>query len=100
MKKVLSIAVLIMLLAGMAWAENVKEAEQTKFADDSFLAAKGPAPSGGMLLGGGPDAFGYIWKDSRDAGGPVYNWIDITGVGTEITPWPHGTVDDGYTDPI
>ncbi len=26
---------------------------------------------------GGPDAYGYIWKNNFAAGGPVYNWIDI-----------------------
>lgn len=29
------------------------------------------------LAGGGPDAYGYTWKDNNDAGGPTYNWIDI-----------------------
>jgi hypothetical protein len=27
---------------------------------------------------GGPDAFGYTWRDNTDSLGPVYNWIDIT----------------------
>lgn len=27
---------------------------------------------------GGPDAYGYTWLTSLDAGGPVYSWIDIT----------------------
>ena len=27
---------------------------------------------------GGPDAYGYTWTTSLDAGGPAYNWIDIT----------------------
>ncbi|CAN5912266.1 hypothetical protein BH11BAC7_BH11BAC7_03290 [soil metagenome] len=27
---------------------------------------------------GGPDAYGYTWITSLDAGGPVFSWIDIT----------------------
>lgn len=39
---------------------------------------------------GGPDAYGYTWAASTDAGGPTYQWIDISTTGT-IVP---GLADD------
>jgi hypothetical protein len=50
---------------------------------------------------GGPDAGGYYYIDSDDdaQNRPVYNWIDISGTGTPVS-FSHGTLDDGYSDPI
>jgi hypothetical protein len=41
---------------------------------------------------GGPDAFGYKWKDSDAAGGPIFNWIEINSIGTEVLPSDDGNV--------
>jgi hypothetical protein len=40
---------------------------------------------------GGPDAYGYSFIDSDEATGPVYDWIDITGMGSTGP-----TSDDSY----
>ncbi len=45
---------------------------------------------------GGPDQYGYIWKDSNEADGPVYEWFDITGSGTLI----NGLGDDNIVGPV
>lgn len=45
---------------------------------------------------GGPDAYGYIWKDSNEPDGPVFNWIDITTTGTLVT----GLGDDNVVGPF
>ncbi len=46
---------------------------------------------------GGPDAWGNIWIDSDEPGGPSYSWIDIEATGTDITS---GLADDNFIGPF
>jgi subtilase family protein/fervidolysin-like protein/ASPM-SPD-2-Hydin domain-containing protein/HYDIN/CFA65/VesB family protein/BACON domain-containing protein len=64
---------------------------------DHDLAKGEEDPGPGVLGQGGPDAFGYSWKDSDDPNGPVFNWIDISATGTPITAL---TTDDQNAGPI
>jgi len=50
------------------------------------------------LAAGGPDAFGYTWIDSDELGGPVFDWVDITAIGTPVG-FP-AYQDDGNVGPI
>ncbi|UCD84576.1 MAG: S8 family serine peptidase [Deltaproteobacteria bacterium] len=53
-------------------------------------------PTGPITIGGGPDEAGYQWIDSDDPDGPVFNWVDISAIGTEIT----GLGDDSNIGPF
>jgi hypothetical protein len=45
---------------------------------------------------GGPDAFGYTWKDNLEPGGPRYGWLDVSGAGELVS----GLGDDNYVGPF
>jgi subtilisin family serine protease len=51
------------------------------------------------FTGGGPDAFGYRWRDKRGPNGPDFEWIDAS-VGTSLSLTDDGSVADvplGFT---
>ncbi len=45
---------------------------------------------------GGPDAAGYIFRDSAEPDGPTYSWVEMQGVGTPLTT----LADDDYAGPF
>jgi len=53
----------------------------------------------GILGSGGPDVFGYRWVDNDDPGGPAFDWVDITGIGTPV-PFTSGDDNNAQNIPI
>jgi hypothetical protein len=55
-----------------------------------------PDPGAYTRSTGGPDEYGYTWIDSDEGGGPTFDWVDITGIGTEV----EGLSDDNVIGPF
>jgi hypothetical protein len=81
MKRITALSVVFLFLAGMAGAATHSGIQE-------------PLPI--TFDTGGPDAFGYSWEDNDNGGAPVYNWIDITSMGTQVT----GLADDNNVGPV
>lgn len=85
------------------WQTGEAEPAQRSYPDGffDFNDAKGVADSRqGHPVNrgfGGPDTFGYLWVDSDEPGGPEFDWIDISGTGTDITA---GLDDDNFIGPF
>ncbi len=47
---------------------------------------------------GGPDTYGYIWRDSNDPNGPAYNWVDIVNAPGAVQV--SGLADDNIKGPF
>lgn len=73
-----------------SFAANIVSAPALKYPQNFYqLVLRKNAPDwraghSVVLARGGPDHFGYVWRDSREAEGPAFQWTDISTTGKLI----------------
>jgi hypothetical protein len=102
MKRILSVCIGLLLIAAFAYADAADRAPAAN-SPQIDLKEKAAPSSGIPTFGkgaGGPDAYGFRWIDSDEAGGPAFNWIDITSTGTELVLTDDGEINIASPFPI
>ncbi len=84
------------LVGGFALSAVVLLSTGLAFGATNLWVGEAPPFEAQRLGTGGPDAYGYQWIDSDTVGGPTYDWIDITGIGTQVM----GLADDNVVGPF
>jgi len=74
----------------LVYPAEVYAMDVPKGQDINYLSDEIPSGSAG------PDDFGYYWLDSDEPGGPIFQWIEISGTGQNITA---SLDDDNYIGP-
>jgi len=62
----------------------------------SLLILLSPTFSIAQVATGGPDTFGYIYRNHTVSNGPNYQWFDISTIGTSVS----GLADDNFVGPF
>jgi|GEM_PF-3981317 len=102
-RKILTVTILTLMMCGGAlYAAQIQQPTLAKGDAPGEMEVKDPYPplpadgSGTQPMAtGGPDAAGYTFIDFNEPGGPVYQWVDISGTGTAL-----GDGDDVALGPV